>query len=71
MSTAVESQLRATNCEPPANQRDAFLEVCGVTLEARVPPEPAPPPVKEPRPEDPENPDIPVREPDPDDPFEI
>jgi len=35
------------------------------------PPEPMPPPVKEPPADAPENPDVPVREPDPDEPFEI
>lgn len=34
-------------------------------------PEPYPPPVKEPPPDSPENPDIPVREPDPEDPNQI
>jgi len=35
------------------------------------PPEPMPPPVKEPPADAPEKPDVPVREPDPDEPFEI
>jgi hypothetical protein len=37
----------------------------------RIPSEPLPPPVKEPPPDAPENPDIPVREPDPDEPAQI
>jgi hypothetical protein len=37
----------------------------------RIPSEPLPPPVKEPPPDAPENPDIPVREPDPDEPTQI
>jgi hypothetical protein len=37
----------------------------------RVPSEPMPPPVKEPPPDAPENPDIPVREPDPAEPTQI
>jgi hypothetical protein len=37
----------------------------------RNPAEPMPPPVKEPPPEGPENPDVPVREPDPEEPGEI
>jgi hypothetical protein len=37
----------------------------------RIPSEPLPPPVKEPPPDAPENPNIPVREPDPDEPTEI
>jgi len=36
----------------------------------RTPPEPSPPPIKEP-PNPPESPDAPVREPDPDDPEQI
>jgi hypothetical protein len=71
MIAAVESHLRAAGCEPLAEQRAGLLEVHDRTLEARVPPEPAPPPVKEPSPEDPENANVPAREPDPDDPFEI
>jgi len=37
----------------------------------RIPSEPMPPPVKEPPPDAPENPDIPVREPDPAEPTQI
>jgi hypothetical protein len=37
----------------------------------RNPAEPMPPPVKEPPPDGPENPDLPIREPDPADPGEI
>jgi hypothetical protein len=41
------------------------------SYDLRNPAEPMPPPVKEPPPEGPENPDVPVREPDPDEPGEI
>jgi hypothetical protein len=37
----------------------------------RTPAEPMPPPVKEPPPDGPENPDVPVREPDPEEPGQI
>jgi hypothetical protein len=37
----------------------------------RTPAEPMPPPVKEPPPDGPENPDVPVREPEPGEPGEI
>lgn len=37
----------------------------------RIPSDPMPPPVKEPPPDDPENPDAPVREPDPAEPAQI
>lgn len=40
-------------------------------FQLRTPAEPMPPPIKEPPPEGPENPDVPVREPEPDEPGEI
>jgi len=42
-----------------------------MSFQLRTPPEPAPPPVKEPPDDAPENPNAPVREPDPVEPAQI
>jgi hypothetical protein len=54
-----------------ASKADQESEAMELLVRLRTPAEPMPPPIKEPPPEGPENPDIPVREPEPGEPGEI
>jgi hypothetical protein len=54
-----------------ASKADQESEAMELLVRLRTPAEPMPPPIKEPPPEGPENPDVPVREPEPDEPGEI
>ena len=71
MSSGAERDLRQALTHHSEAVAKQIFAMRGAGFEMGTPPEPMPPPIKEPPGDAPENPDVPVREPDPDELFEI